>query len=268
MDLPVNRFKEMMQRGGPRCGLWLGIPDATAAEIVAAAGFDWVLIDHEHAPFEISDVLQHLRTLAAYDVAPVVRPVSDDPVLLKKLLDIGVQTFLVPMVETARQAREVVAELHYPPKGRRGLGLSLARAARWNAVPNYLHRSSEEICLLVQVETVRGLENLEDILKVDGVDGILVGPADLSASMGHVGNAGHPDVVAAISEILRATRQAGRHAGVLCMDRELRSRYIDAGADFIGVGVDTLLMRRGAEQLVAEFRNDPKSAPPPQGAGY
>jgi 4-hydroxy-2-oxoheptanedioate aldolase len=217
MDLPRNRFKQAMASGETRYGLWLGLPDNSVAEILAAAGFDWLLIDHEHAPFELADILSHLQVIAGYDVAPIVRPVDDNPALLKKLLDIGVQTFLVPMVETAQQAGAIVRALRYPPAGSRGLGTSLARAAGWGQVPGYLHKANEEICLLIQVETVTALANLPQILAVEGVDGVFIGPSDLSASMGHIGNPGHTDVVNAVSGSLRSIAAAGKYAGVLCL---------------------------------------------------
>jgi len=260
MELAANRFRQCMAAGPPRFGLWLGIPDGTAAEILAGAGFDWLVIDHEHGPFDVTGILQYLRALGPYEVAPIVRPVSDDPALLKKLLDIGVQTFMVPMVETAAQARDIVAALHYPPRGRRGLGTALARAAHWNATPDYLHRAGNELCLIIQVETVRALENLPAMLAVEGVDGVFIGPSDLSASMGHIGDAGHPAVVSAVRDALRTTRAAGRHAGILCLDPALSSGYIEAGADFVGVGVDTLLLRRAAAQLLADYRGDGAAA--------
>ena len=268
MDLPLNRFRRAMASGQTRYGLWLGLPDSTAAEIAAGAGFDWLLIDHEHAPFELADILAHLRAIAPYDVAPVVRPVDDNPSLLKKLLDIGVQTFLVPMVETAEQARAIVRALRYPPSGTRGLGTSLARAAGWGQVPGYLHQANDEICLLVQVETTAALANLASILAVDGVDGVFVGPSDLSASMGHVGDPGHSDVVAAVGGALADIAAAGKLAGVLCIDPALAENYRACGANFIGVGVDTLILAQGARRLAQSFKSGQVPADVKTPAGY
>ena len=267
MDLPHNRFQRAMASGRPQYGLWLGLPDVSAAEIAAGAGFDWLLIDHEHAPFELADILAHLQVLAAYDVAAIVRPVDDNPSLLKKLLDIGVQSFLVPMVASAAQARAIVSSLHYPPRGNRGLGTSLARAARWNQVPGYLHKANDEICLLVQVESVTGLANLAEILAVEGVDGVFIGPSDLSADMGHVGDAGHPEVVAAVGAALETIAAAGKHAGVLCLDPTLVEHYLSRGAGFIGVGVDTVLLAHGAGELARAFKSGPTRSDGPD-AGY
>lgn len=245
-----------MAAGAPRYGAFLGLPDTSVAEIMAAAGFDWLLIDHEHAPFELADILAHLQALAPHPVAPIVRPVDDHPSGLKKLLDIGVQTFLVPMVDTAEQARAIVRSLRYPPQGSRGLGASLARAAGWGQTPDYLQQANGEICLLVQAETTRAMENLPQVLAVEGVDGVFIGPSDLSASMGHVGNSAHPDVVATVSAGLASIAAAGKYAGVLCLDSALAQTYRDSGANFIGVGVDTLLLARGARELVTRFKGD------------
>ena len=201
-----NPFKTALNSGRPQYGVWLAIPDTSVAEIMAGAGFDWLLIDHEHGPYELRDVMTHLQTMAPYNVAPIVRPVDDNPALLKKLCDIGVQSFIVPMIETAEQAANVVAAVKYPPTGRRGLGTSMARAAKWNTIPGYLDRANEHICVIVQAESTTAMANLESIANVDGVDGIFIGPSDLSASIGHAGNVSHPDVVDAVSNGIRAIR--------------------------------------------------------------
>lgn len=263
MDLPINRFKRAMASSQPQFGAFLGLPGSSVAELMAAAGFDWLLIDHEHAPFELSDILAHLQAMAPYDVAPIVRPVDDNPGLLKKFLDIGVQSFLVPMVDTPEQARSIVRALRYPPAGTRGLGASLARAAGWGQVSDYLHKANDEICLLVQVETTQALQNLPQILQVDGVDGVFIGPSDLSASMGHVGNPAHPEVVTAISAGLEAIAGAGKYAGVLCLDPALVASYRASGANFIGVGVDTMILGHSARQLARSFKSDASPSPAP-----
>ncbi|MEP1593071.1 MAG: aldolase/citrate lyase family protein, partial [Halieaceae bacterium] len=226
MELPRNRFKEALAKGGPLYGLWLGLPDSSVAELAGGAGFDWLLIDHEHGPFELRDVMHHLQALAPYPVAPIVRPVEGNPALLKKMLDIGVQTFLIPMVETAEQARELVSAALYPPTGTRGLGTSMARAAQWNRVPGYLKKANDEICLLLQVETASAMENIDAILAVEGVDGVFIGPSDLSASMGHIGDAGHPEVREAIAKGLASIKAANKIAGLLCMDPALVEEYV------------------------------------------
>ncbi|HNP64587.1 MAG TPA: aldolase/citrate lyase family protein [Woeseiaceae bacterium] len=256
-----NRFRRGLESGRTQFGLWLGIPDNSIAEMMACAGFDWLLIDHEHGPYELRDVMASLQAMSAYDVAPIVRPANGDTALLKKLCDIGVQSFLVPMIDTVDAARAVVEAVKYPPKGRRGLGTSMARAARWNTVPDYVNRANDEICVIVQAESVAAIENLELIAKVDGVDGVFIGPSDLSASMGHAGNILHPDVVETVSSALRTIRSASKHAGLLCLDPDKVPHFIDCGANFVGVGVDTLLIGNAARSLAAQYRSDDENAP-------
>ena len=255
MELPVNRLKQALAAGHAQYGLWLGLPDTTCAEICAGAGFDWLVVDTEHGPFDLPAVLRHLQTIAAYDVQAVVRPVSDDRNVLKQLLDTGVQSLVVPMVESAEQAAELVRSVRYPPAGRRGLGTALARAARWNRVPGYLHKANEQICLLAQVETERAVQSLPGILAVEGIDGIFVGPSDLSASMGHIGNARHPDVVNVIRDVLGRTREAGKVAGILAIDPAHIQDYRDHGANMIGIGTDTLLLANSAQQLAESVKD-------------
>ena len=162
-DMPENRFRAGLESGATQIGVWLGLPDPTAAEIMAGAGFDWLLVDHEHGAFELREVMTHLQVMAAYDVAPIVRPADANPTLLKKLCDIGAQSFIVPMIDTPQQAAAVVEAVRYPPDGIRGMGTSLARAARWNAVQGYIGNANDEMVVVVQAETVTAIENLEAI---------------------------------------------------------------------------------------------------------
>jgi 4-hydroxy-2-oxoheptanedioate aldolase len=268
MELPRNRFKQALAEGGPLYGLWLGLPDASVAELAGGAGFDWLLIDHEHGPFELRDVMHHLQAIAPYPVAPIVRPVEGNPALLKKMLDIGVQTFLIPMVETAEQAQELVSAMLYPPAGTRGLGTSMARAAQWNRVPGYLKKANDEICLLLQVETASAMKNIDAILAVEGVDGVFIGPSDLSASMGHIGDAGHPEVREAIASGLASIKRADKIAGLLCMDPALVEDYVAQGADFVGVGVDTLILGQGMVKLAQQFKTGKAPDDEKPQAGY
>jgi len=268
MELPKNAFKRALATGETQFGLWLGLPDNSAAEICAGAGFDWLLIDGEHAPYDLRSIMAKLQAMAAYDVSPIVRPVQGDTALIKQLLDIGAQTLLVPMVETAEQARQLVQAVRYPPQGIRGLGTSLARAARWNQVPGYLQNANQEICLIVQVETASALDNLAEIVAVEGVDAVFIGPSDLSASMGHIGNAGHPEVVAAINSALQTIKNAGKYGGLLCLNPDLAADYIEQGASFVGVGVDTLLLAQGAKNLVNRFKHGGASTEEKPQAGY
>lgn len=265
-DMPRNRFKAGLESGKLQFGLWLGIPDTSVAEILAGAGFDWLVVDHEHGPYELRDVLANLQAMAPYNVAPIVRPVEGDAALLKKFCDIGAQSFIVPMVDTADQAAEIVAAVKYPPAGRRGLGTSMARAARWNTVPGYLEKANDEMCVVVQAETTTAMENLEAIANTDGVDGVFIGPSDLSASMGHLGNASHPDVVEAVSDGIRNIRAAGKYAGLLCLDESIVGHFIECGANFVGVGVDALLLGNSARSLAARYKSG--NGDGPSDAGY
>lgn len=263
MDMPINRFKQRLKSGEAQIGLWLGLADAYCAELAANAGFDWLLIDGEHAPNDLRGLLGQLQAVAPYPSHPVIRPVIGDIALIKQVLDIGAQTLLVPMVESAEQARELVRAIHYPPQGIRGVGSALARASRWNSIPGYLDKADEQMCLLVQIENREGLVNLDTIAAVEGVDGVFIGPADLSASMGHRGNPGHPEVQAAIEDAIVRIQKAGKAAGILSADETLARRYIELGAAFVAVGVDTTVLMRGLQTLAGKF----KDAPVPTSSG-
>ncbi|WP_416769327.1 4-hydroxy-2-oxoheptanedioate aldolase [Pseudomonas sp. RHF3.3-3] len=250
----INTFKARLKAREPQIGLWLGLADAYCAELAANAGFDWLLIDGEHAPNDLRSLLGQLQAVAPYPSQPIIRPVIGDTALIKQVLDIGAQTLLVPMVETAEQARELVRAISYPPKGIRGVGSALARASRWNTLPGYLDKADEQMCLLVQIENREGLANLDEIAAVEGVDGVFIGPADLSASMGHRGNPGHPQVQAAIEDAILRVGKAGKAAGILSADETLARRYLALGALFVAVGVDTTVLMRGLQTLAARFK--------------
>lgn len=258
MDLPLNKFKKAIAEGNTQYGLWAGIPDSTCAEICAGTGFDWLLLDGEHAPFDMRSIYTYLQAVAPYDIHPIVRAVKGDINLIKQLLDFGAQTLLIPMVDTKEQADELVQAMRYPPQGIRGMGSSIARAARWNAIPGYLQSANEQVCLLIQVESRRGVENLPALLEVEGVDGIFIGPSDLSASMGHFGNAAHAEVVSTIEHCIETIVAAGKAAGILAIDPVQARHYISKGATFVGVGVDTLLLRNSALELAASFKDGAK----------
>jgi len=260
MDMPINTFKQRLKSGEAQIGLWLGLADPYCAELAANAGCDWLLIDGEHAPNDVRSLLGQLQAVAPYPGQPVIRPVIGDTALIKQVLDLGAQTLLVPMVESAGQARELVRAMHYPPSGIRGVGSALARASRWNSIPGYLDKADEQMCLLVQIESLEGLANLDAIAAVEGVDGVFIGPADLSASMGFRGNPGHPDVQTAIEDAIARIRQAGKAAGILSADEKLARRYIALGAAFVAVGVDTTVLMRGLQTLAATFKDAPKPA--------
>lgn len=264
-----NAFKAALNKKEARIGLWVGTASAYTTEICATTGYDWLLLDGEHAPTSVSLVLSQLQALAAYpEVAPVVRPAWNDPVLFKQLLDIGAQSFLVPMIQTAAEAKAAVRALKYPPEGTRGVGTALARAAKWGAVPDYLQKANEEICLLCQVETSEGLKQLDEILQVDGVDGVFIGPADLAASMGHLGNPAHPEVVTAIDSAIEKILAAGKAPGILQTHVETAQRYLSMGALFVAVGLDTVLLRQSAQNLLSQFKTGVASQTPTPGQVY
>lgn len=262
MQLPANPFKAALRDGRRQIGLWLGLASPYSAELLAGAGFDWLLIDGEHAPNELRDVLLQLQAVAPYPCHPVVRAASNDPVRIKQLLDIGAQTLMLPMVQNADEAARAVAATRYPPRGVRGVGSALARASRWNRVPDYLTRADDEICVLAQVETRQALAALEGIAATDGVDGVFIGPADLAADMGHPGRPDHPEVRAAMDDAIRRIRAQGKAAGILMADEAEARRLLALGAGFIAVGVDTTLLARRAEALAAAFRDEAPGRPP------
>jgi 4-hydroxy-2-oxoheptanedioate aldolase len=263
MQMPVNTFKQRLS-AEQQIGLWVGLADPYCAELAANAGFDWLLLDGEHAPNDLRGLLGQLQAVAPYPSQAVIRPPIGDSVVIKQLLDIGAQTLLVPMVESAEQASDLVRAMHYPPKGIRGVGAALARASRWNNIPTYLAEADEQMCLLVQVESLKGLENLDAIAAVEGVDGVFIGPADLSAAMGHRGNPGHPEVQAAIEDAIARIRAAGKAAGILSADEKLARRYLELGCAFVAVGVDTSLLMRSLKALAANFKG---TAPAPTAPG-
>ncbi|MDD2046186.1 4-hydroxy-2-oxoheptanedioate aldolase [Pseudomonas putida] len=264
MQMPINTFKQRLQTAEAQIGLWLGLADPYCAELAANAGFDWLLIDGEHAPNDLRGLLGQLQAVAPYASQAIIRPVIGDTALIKQILDIGAQTLLVPMVESAEQARELVRAIHYPPSGVRGVGSALARASRWNSIPGYLDQADAQMCLLVQIENLEGLARLDEIAAVEGVDGVFIGPADLSAAMGHRGNPGHPEVQAAIEDAIVRIQKAGKAAGILSADQKLARRYIELGARFVAVGVDTTVLMRGLQTLAADFKD---AAPPPTSGG-
>ncbi|MBX3635264.1 MAG: 4-hydroxy-2-oxoheptanedioate aldolase [Rubrivivax sp.] len=253
MKIPRNTFRDALRAGRAQIGLWVGMADANAAEAVAGCGFDWLLLDAEHAPNDVRSVLAQLRAVAPYPVHAVVRPVQADVALVKQYLDIGAQTLLVPMIDTPEQAARMVSAMRYPPEGVRGVGAALARASRWNQVEDYLNQANDEMCLLVQAETPLAMQNLQDIAATPGVDGVFFGPADLSASMGYRGQPGHPEVQRALLDGIATVRAAGKAAGILMADPQLARSYLEAGASFVAVGVDTTLLVQAATALARSF---------------
>lgn len=249
-----NPFKEGLRKGEVQIGLWLSSTSSYIAEIAATSGYDWLLIDGEHAPNTVQDLYHQLQAIAPYASQPVIRPVEGNKSLIKQMLDIGAQTLLIPMVDSAEQARQVVSATRYPPLGERGVGASVARAARWGRIENYMAQANESLCLLVQVESKTALENLDAILDVDGIDGVFIGPADLSASLGYPDNAGHPEVQSIIEDSIRRIRAAGKAAGFLAVDPAMAQKCLQWGANFVAVGVDTMLYTEALDRRLAMFR--------------
>jgi 4-hydroxy-2-oxoheptanedioate aldolase len=237
----------------PLAGIWVCSGSPLVAEICAGSGMDWVLIDMEHSPNGLESVLAQLHAVSGYHVTPVVRVPIGDVVAIKQVLDLGAQNILVPMVSSAAEAREAVEAVRYPPRGRRGVGSSLARSSRWNRVDGYLAEADSHVSLLVQIESTDAVDAAADIAAVDGVDGVFVGPADLAASMGLLGQQTHPDVTAAVLRTFEAVRGAGKPVGVNAFDPAAAQTYLDAGASFVLVGADVVLLARGSEALAARF---------------
>lgn len=237
----------------PLAGMWVCTGSPLVAEICAGSGLDWLLVDMEHSPNGLESVLAQLQAVADYPVTPVVRVSTGDAVLIQQVLDLGAQNLLVPMVSSAESARAAVEAVRYPPRGRRGVGSALARSARWNRVDGYLEHADDHVSLFVQIETAEGVDAADAIAAVDGVDGVFVGPSDLAASMGLLGEQGHPDVVAAVHRAFEAVRGAGKPVGVNAFDPALARSYVDAGASFVLLGADVTLLARGSEELAARL---------------
>lgn len=250
-----NQLKAQLNSEETLYGLWNTIPDTYVAEIVAGAGYDWVVIDAEHAPFDQRSLLLQMQAMAAYpDTQVVVRPPSADPVYLKKILDFGVQTLVIPMIETVEQAEEMVQAIHYPPHGKRGVAPALARASRWGQVADYVHEADDEMCLILQIESRPGIENLEAISQVIGVDGLFIGPADLTASYGYIGDTDHPEIEQIIQEALATIRKSGKAAGILAFNEEEVQTYAEQGANFIGIGVDLVMLAKQVRGAIGKYR--------------
>lgn len=252
MELPPNRFKSKLTAGEQQIGLWCSLPGGYAAEIAAGAGFDWLLFDTEHSPSDPTTVIAQLQAAAAYPVSALVRPASNDAVLIKRHLDIGAQTLLIPFVQNADEARYAAAACRYPPQGQRGVS-AVTRATRFGRVADYARRASEEICLLVQIETQDALDRIEAIAVVDGIDGIFIGPADLAASLGYPGEPGNKVVKMAVESAITRIRATGKPAGILTSDMEFARRCIALGTTFTAVGVDAAILARGADSLSKTF---------------
>ena len=252
--MPKNLFKQRLREKRLQVGLFVGLVSHYSMEILAGAGFDWLVIDAEHTPNNPASVLPQLQAAASYSPQLLVRPMNHDPALIKQYLDIGAQTILVPMVDTAEQAADMVRAMRYPPHGIRGVGAGSARASRWGAIPDYVKKANDQVCLLVQAESKTAIDNLDAILAVEGVDGVFFGPSDLSASLGYIGNAAHPEVQKVIEDGIRRVRAAGKAPGILTADETLAKRYLELGALFVAVGIDVNLLTKNARALAQRFK--------------
>jgi len=253
MDLPINHFKQGLREGRRLVGLWSSLSSGAATEIVADSGFDWILIDTEHAPNETPMVADQLRAASLGRASPVVRPAWNDPVIVKRLLDVGVQTLLVPFVQSPDEAARAVAATRYPPRGMRGVA-SVHRANRYGRVTDYFARADEEMCVLVQLETRAAIDALEAIAAVDGIDGLFIGPSDLAASLGHPGNNAHPDVRRTIEQACRRAQAVRKPIGILAPIETDARAYFDIGFAYVAVGSDVVVLRKGCDALVKLFK--------------
>ncbi|MGM0858841.1 MAG: HpcH/HpaI aldolase family protein [Pseudomonadota bacterium] len=253
-SLKENSFKQAITAKKPQIGLWSNLCSPIVAEIIGDCGFDWILIDTEHAPIEVSGVLAQLQAMATGTATPVVRPAWNDPVLIKRLLDIGAQTFLIPFVENAEEAASAVSAVRYPREGKRGVS-ALHRANRYGRIKDYYARANDEICVLVQIETTNSLESLSEIAAVEGVDGIFIGPSDLAANMGYIGDVGHIKVQNAINQALDIAIKADKPIGILAPVEEQSKKWLDAGFTFVAVGTDVGLFTSTADSLAVRFQD-------------
>jgi 4-hydroxy-2-oxoheptanedioate aldolase len=253
MDVIRNEFKRALARRELQIGLWSTLCSNIGAEIIAHSGFDWILLDTEHSPNELPDLVSQLQAMGRGTASPVVRAAWNDAVLIKRILDMGAQSILLPYVQSAQEAQRAVQSVRYPPRGIRGVS-SGSRASQYGRIHDYLNRADEEICLIVQIETRSALDQLEAIGRVEGIDGIFIGPADLSASLGHLGQLKHPDTQAALQDAARRLHQLGKAAGVLTAVEADARRYIEWGYNFVAVGVDTALLANSADTLAKSFK--------------
>lgn len=253
MRVAENRFKAALKRNERQIGLWSTLGSAMVAELIGHAGFDWLLIDTEHSPNELPAIVAQLQAMQTGTASAVVRPAWNDPVLIKRILDIGVQSLLIPFVETAEAAAAAVAATRYPPDGIRGVSTG-SRAAGYGRIKDYPKAAGAEICVLVQIETKKGVDNIEAIANTPGVDGVFVGPADLSASLGHLGDQLNPAVQDTIGRVLAACQKAGKPAGYLTGNEAESQKWLDAGFKFVAVGTDNGVLVSAVDALRGRFR--------------
>jgi len=259
MPAPKNTFKAAIAKGQLQVGCWLGLASPYVAEISASAGFDWLVVDAEHAPNDLQSIISHLQVIDASNSHAVVRPPIGEVWIIKRLLDAGAQTLLIPMVESAEQAQTLVDAVTYPPHGIRGVGSALARASNFSAIPDYLTTARDEICLLVQVENQKGMAALDDILAIDGIDGVFIGPADLAADMGFIADPNAPEMRTAVLGAMEKIIASGKAGGILTLNKELQTQCRELGASFIATEIDVTLfasaIRNAAKQAAKHLTN-------------
>ena len=248
-----NSFRAALRANKPLLGCWVSLASNISTEILGYAGFDWLLIDGEHAPNDMASFIGQLQALKDSPSAPVVRPPWAEPVIIKRLLDIGFYNFLMPWIETGEQARAAVAATRYPPQGMRGMGTG-HRSNRYGYVPDYFTTINDNISVMVQIESAKGVDNAEEIASVDGIDGLFIGPSDLSAAMGFMGQPNHPDVQAAMARVLAAANKHKKSVGILAPVEEDARRYMDQGMTFVAVGGDVGLLRTASKGLADKFK--------------
>jgi len=253
MQFPANELKRNLRAGKVQVGCWISLASVASAEICAGAGFDWVLIDMEHAPNELAMVHHQLHAAAPYPTSTVVRAPWNDTVLIKRLLDVGVQNLLLPYVQSAEEARRAVAAVRYPPRGVRGVSAN-SRANRFGRVKDYFARADDEVCLLLQIETRAAIGQIEQIAAIDGVDGLFIGPQDLAADLGQLGNPAHPDVRAAIGEAISRIKATGKAPGLLNYNEPDAKAWIEKGAQFVAVTSDQFLLARETAAVAGRFK--------------
>ncbi|HYX63851.1 MAG TPA: HpcH/HpaI aldolase/citrate lyase family protein [Burkholderiales bacterium] len=253
MELARNPFKAALKANRAQIGLWSSLSSNYTVEVIAGAGFDWLLLDMEHSPNDLESLLGQLQAAAPYPSHPVVRVPWNDMVAIKRVLDVGAQSLLVPYVSTAQEATAAVSYTRYPPRGVRGVAGS-TRATRFGRIKDYARRAHAEICLLVQVETEAALDQIEAICSVEGIDGVFIGPADLHASLGYPGEIANPAVKPRIDAAIRRIREAGKAPGILTPSEADARHWLECGALFVAVGADVGILARGAEALAAKFK--------------
>ena len=255
MPAPVNALKAALAAGQTQIGLWQNLASPVTAEISAHAGFDWLLFDAEHGPNTITTLLAQLQAVAGSPAVPVVRPPVGRDWVVKQMLDLGVQSFLIPMVDTAEEARAAVAMLRYPPEGVRGVGGAVARASAYNAIPDYTETANAQICTIVQAESRTALDNLDAILGVEGVDGVFIGPADLAADLSRAGPVDAAALEARIDDAIRRVAKRGKAAGIIAFESDRARHYLSLGAKLVAVGADVTLFAGSVRSLASSFHS-------------